>query len=170
MSDGLKNWPYQKTFDAIAAATKIEGGNIAVSVVRFAESFGDYPGESEEQRKSFAENNVALSQGEGVPVSTSVALARDAQIGLPALERVVSEVDHALTVLHHIRLVTIAPLDDRIDDDRVDVQLPVHLLGLHGHVAIQPQQIKPNNAPHAHPRFRRGHYRARVTSQLKVAA
>ena len=51
-----------------------------------------------------------------------------------------------------------------------DVQLPVHLLGLHGHVAIQPQQIKPNNAPHAHPRFRRGHYRARVTSQLKVAA
>lgn len=52
----------------------------------------------------------------------------------------------------------------------VVVQLPVHLLGLHGHVAIQPQQIKPNNAPHAHPRFRRGHYRARVTSQLKVAA
>lgn len=31
-------------------------------------------------------------------------------------------------------------------------------------------KIDPNNAPHAHPRFRRGHYRARVTSQLKVAA
>lgn len=35
---------------------------------------------------------------------------------------------------------------------------------------IRPQQIKSNNAPHAHPRFRRGHYRDRVTSQLMVAA
>ena len=39
--------------------------------------------------------------------------------------------------------------DHRIDDDRVDVQLPFQLFGLHGHVAIQPQQIKPNNAPHS---------------------
>lgn len=37
-------------------------------------------------------------------------------------------------------------------------------------VLDQPQQIKPNNAPHAHPHFRRGHYRDRVTSQLMVAA
>lgn len=47
MSDGVKNWPYGKTFDAIAAATKIEDGTIVVSVVKFAESFGEYPGEPE---------------------------------------------------------------------------------------------------------------------------
>lgn len=33
-------WPYQKTFDAIAAATRIEGGHIAVSVKAFGETFG----------------------------------------------------------------------------------------------------------------------------------
>lgn len=36
-------WPYQQTFNAIAAATRIEGGNIAVSVDKFAEAFGPTP-------------------------------------------------------------------------------------------------------------------------------
>lgn len=102
--------------------------------------------------------------------SATVALARDAQISLLALEWMVAEVDHALAVLHDIRFVTIAPLNDRIGDDRVNVQLPVQLFSLHGHVAIQPKQIKSKNSPHARPRFRRGHYRDQVTSQLKVAA
>lgn len=102
--------------------------------------------------------------------SAPVPLAGDAQVGFLALERVIPEVDHALAVLHNIRFITVAFLNDRIGDDRVDVQLPVKLFGLHGHVAIQPQKIKSNNAPHAHPRFRRGHYRDRVTSQLMVAA
>lgn len=34
------NWPYQQTFDAIAAATAVEGGAVAISVVKFAEAFG----------------------------------------------------------------------------------------------------------------------------------
>lgn len=120
--------------------------------------------------QSYFERQIDWSRETCPAASASVALTGDAEIGLLALERMVSEVNHALAVLHDIRLVTVALLDDRIGDDRVDVQLPVQLFGLHGHVAIQPQQIKPNNSPHAHPRFRRGHYRDRVTSQLRSAA
>ncbi len=36
-------FPYQKTFDAIAAATSVCGGNIAVSVGKFVESFNAAP-------------------------------------------------------------------------------------------------------------------------------
>lgn len=37
-------FPYQKTFDAIAAATSISGGNVSVSVAAFIESFtGEKP-------------------------------------------------------------------------------------------------------------------------------
>lgn len=35
-----QTFPYQKTFDAIAAATTIEGGRVAVSVRKFEEAFG----------------------------------------------------------------------------------------------------------------------------------
>lgn len=34
------DWPYQQTFNAIAAATSIEGGGIGVSVLKFADAFG----------------------------------------------------------------------------------------------------------------------------------
>ena len=37
------NWPYDKTFAAIAASTEIVGGNISVSVEKFANSFGSFP-------------------------------------------------------------------------------------------------------------------------------
>lgn len=60
-------------------------------------------------------------------------------------------------------------LDLRIVERRIDVQLPVNLFRLPGHVAVQPEQVVPNNTLHARP-LRRGHYRDRVTSQLRVAA
>lgn len=37
------NFDYQRTFNAIAAATRIEGGNIAISVYKFVEAFGSMP-------------------------------------------------------------------------------------------------------------------------------
>lgn len=36
-------WPYQKTFNAIAAATRLEGGCIFISVKDFVEAFGPTP-------------------------------------------------------------------------------------------------------------------------------
>lgn len=42
-SPPVHRWPYQQTFNAIAAATRIEGGGIAVSVEKFAEAFGPIP-------------------------------------------------------------------------------------------------------------------------------
>lgn len=42
MSKPFHNWPYDKTFAAIAAATSATS-NISISVEIFAESFGDYP-------------------------------------------------------------------------------------------------------------------------------
>jgi hypothetical protein len=35
-----ERFPYQQTFDAIAFATKIEGGGIAISVEKFRKAFG----------------------------------------------------------------------------------------------------------------------------------
>lgn len=103
--------------------------------------------------------------------SASVALARDAQVGLLPLERMVSEVDHALAVLHDIRLIAAALLDHRIDDDRVDVQLPFQLFGLHGHVDIQPQQIKPDNSPHSpFPQKSREHEPVNYPCQIRELA
>lgn len=85
-----------------------------------------------------------------VAVPTTVSLAGNAQVGLLALDRVISEVNHPLAVLHDVCVFTApAPLDARVQEDRVDIQLPVQLFGLHGHVAFQPQQIIPNNAPHS---------------------
>lgn len=37
------NFPYSRTFNAIAAATKIEGGNISISVRAFHEAWDAYP-------------------------------------------------------------------------------------------------------------------------------
>jgi hypothetical protein len=33
-------FPYQKTFDAIAAATSVSAGRVAISVIKFREAFG----------------------------------------------------------------------------------------------------------------------------------
>lgn len=66
--------------------------------------------------------------------------------------------------------VASATFNDWVRQDRLDEQFPVNLFVLDGHVAIQPKQIKSNNSPHDRPRFRRGQYRAQVTSQLRCAA
>lgn len=42
---GATTWPYQKTFNAIAAAVHIEAGHIAISVKAFGQSFGPPPTE-----------------------------------------------------------------------------------------------------------------------------
>lgn len=52
---------------------------------------------------------------------------------------------------------------------RIDIQLPLNLFRLPGHVAVQPEQVVPNNTLHGRP-LRAGHYRDRVTSQLRDAA
>ncbi|KVZ27005.1 hypothetical protein WL14_00745 [Burkholderia cepacia] len=44
-------FPYQKTFNAIAAATSVEGGNISISVKAFRDAFGDAPAEACEPEK-----------------------------------------------------------------------------------------------------------------------
>lgn len=49
MNDPFKNWNYNKTYKAIAAATKIDGGNISISVQTFVESFGPFPKLSDHQ-------------------------------------------------------------------------------------------------------------------------
>lgn len=36
-----QQFPYQKTFNAIAAATSVEGGNVSISVKAFRDAFGD---------------------------------------------------------------------------------------------------------------------------------
>ncbi len=38
--EGTEPFPYQKTFDAIAAATFVSAGHIAISVAKFVEAFG----------------------------------------------------------------------------------------------------------------------------------
>ncbi len=48
-------------------------------------------------------------------------------------------------------------------------ELPVNLFRLPGHVAVQPEQVVPNNTLHPRP-LRAGHYRDRVTSQWRSAA
>lgn len=39
-ADERAAFPYQKTFNAIAAATKVEAGHIAISVADFCKAFG----------------------------------------------------------------------------------------------------------------------------------
>jgi hypothetical protein len=43
VAQGAEAFPYQKTFDAIAAATSISGGHVAISVAKFVEAFGAAP-------------------------------------------------------------------------------------------------------------------------------
>jgi hypothetical protein len=44
VAQGAETFPYQKTFDAIAAATSISGaGQLEISVIRFREAFGTLP-------------------------------------------------------------------------------------------------------------------------------
>lgn len=40
VAQGAEAFPYQKTFNAIAAATSISGGHVAISVAKFVEAFG----------------------------------------------------------------------------------------------------------------------------------
>jgi hypothetical protein len=43
VAQGAEAFPYQKTFNAIAAATSISGGHVAISVAKFVEAFGAAP-------------------------------------------------------------------------------------------------------------------------------
>ncbi|MBU9284070.1 hypothetical protein [Burkholderia multivorans] len=54
--------PYQRTFNAIAAATTVEGGNVAISVKAFRDAFGDAPAVARElpmMRKAFRVTEVS---------------------------------------------------------------------------------------------------------------
>ena len=70
-----------------------------------------------------------------------------------------------------VGFVTVTGLNDWIEKDGVDVELPVNLLVGDRVVVIHPKKAEPNPVFHVrHPSLRRGHYRAPVTSQLMVAA
>ncbi|KVE27228.1 hypothetical protein WS67_12045 [Burkholderia singularis] len=65
-------FPYQKTFNAIAAATTVEGGNVAISVKAFRDAFGDAPAEALEPHS----DDVAVDSFAAV-MKHKLALARD---------------------------------------------------------------------------------------------
>jgi hypothetical protein len=50
ITHGAEAFPYQKTFDAIAAATSVSGGHIAISVTKFVEAFGAAPSVEQDER------------------------------------------------------------------------------------------------------------------------
>jgi hypothetical protein len=45
----VEPFPYQKTFDAIAAATEVQAGRVAISVIKFREAFGAAANPSDKQ-------------------------------------------------------------------------------------------------------------------------
>ncbi|MEJ5026321.1 Lar family restriction alleviation protein [Brucella anthropi] len=57
-------WPYQKTFNAIAAATRLEGGCIFISVKDFVEAFGPTPDATGKCGELVTVGGINLASGE----------------------------------------------------------------------------------------------------------
>jgi hypothetical protein len=105
-----------------------------------------------------------------VPAATaSVALALDPQVGILPLDRMIAEMNNPRSVLHDVGSIAIARPSNVLERNGIDIEFPVNLLDLLRHVPIKPQQIETYQTLHARP-FRAGHYRDRVTSQLRSAA
>ena len=108
-----------------------------------------------------------LLEKERLAAPASVTLAGDAEVGFLPLERVVSEVNNTLAVLNNVRVFAVAARNDWTLHLNVDVELPLKFFNLEGHQSVQSKQVK-THQPHA--RHGGGHYRDRVTSQLRAAA
>ncbi|WP_431290438.1 hypothetical protein [Burkholderia cepacia] len=79
-----EQFPYQKTFNAIAAATSVEGGNVSISVKAFREAFGDTQADARDHvadaRNTVGDRNEApligrWHHGNGVLVCGSIRVA-----------------------------------------------------------------------------------------------
>lgn len=100
--------------------------------------------------------------------AATVPLTLDPQVGFLPLMRVVAKVDEALPVLDHVGIVAFAGRNVTVGVDGLHVDEGLAFDGLRRE-GEPPLNSQPIHVCHARP-LCGGHYRARVTSQLRVAA